>query len=80
MITERVGDGSWADIPGTHLRVYAELEPTGWAFSVFDLNRKVWVVQGQSADDEADARNTAERWVFQAGLLMPGTSLQWQRQ
>ncbi len=79
MHVEKVGDGSCADIPGTHLRVFAELEPTGWAFSAYDLSRKAWVVRGQNADNERDARNAAEQWALDAGLLMPGSSLDWQR-
>jgi hypothetical protein len=79
MNNEKVGDGSWADVPGTHLRLFAELEPAGWAFSAFDLGRKVWVMRGQRADNEADARDVAEQWATRAGLLMPGSSIPWRR-
>lgn len=79
MKTDKVGDGSWADVPSSSIRLFAELEPTGWAFSAYDLELKLWIVRGQSATDERHAREIAESWVYRAGLMKADKAPEWKR-
>jgi hypothetical protein len=74
-------DGSNCDIPFSYVRLFIQLEPLGWTFSVYDLKRHIWILRSEPAlaDDQEQATDAAEAWAFGAGLLTPNMTLNWRR-
>jgi hypothetical protein len=62
----RVGDGPYGDMHSGqhHLRLFAHFEPTGWTGSVFDLVTKEWLRQNIWANNEEDAKCTADGFAL----------------
>ena len=63
-IPPRFGDGFLADVKtdDEHLRLWAKVEEEGWASSVYDMNIHKWILDGESADDAADAKRRADTY------------------
>jgi hypothetical protein len=74
-------DGSSCDISFSYVRLFTQLEPFGWTFSVYDLERHIWIIYNEPAlaDDQEQAEDAAEAWAFGAGLLMTDVTLNWRR-
>ncbi len=70
-ISPSFGAGFLADVKtdGEHLRLFAKVEEEGWTASVYDMNTHKWILDGESADDAAAAKQCAEAC---ARYLVPG--------
>jgi hypothetical protein len=76
---DKVGNSSWVEIPTAKLRLRAELTPEGWAYSVYDLDSKTYLLLPQPAATEEQAQHLAERWTIGGGLLPVRVALRWDR-
>jgi hypothetical protein len=54
--------GSWADVPGTDIRLVVCPEPKGWKFAAFELSTGICLAS-MWADGEEDARARARLWA-----------------
>lgn len=76
---DKVGDCSWVEIPSAGVRLRVEFTPEGWAFSVYDLRSKTYLLLPQRANTEDQGQFLAERWAIGAGLLDLRVRLNWNR-
>jgi hypothetical protein len=65
------GTGFYADVRicGYHLRLFAHINETGWATSVYSMHSREWITEAGSADDEEEAKSKAEEIACR---LLPG--------
>ena len=58
----RRGAGFLADVKtdGEQLRLFAQLDEEGWAATVYNMNTHKRILDGERADDAADAKKCAE--------------------
>jgi hypothetical protein len=76
---EKVGDCSWAEISSAGVRIRVEFTPEGWAFSVYDLQSRTYLLLPQPANTEEQGQLLAEHWAIGAGLLDVRSPLKWSR-
>lgn len=65
MALPKVGEQFHADVHSRerYLRLFAYVEPTGWAASVFDMDTRQWLRREIWANDAEDAKGRAEEYV-----------------
>ncbi len=70
-ITPRRVTGFRADVKtdDKHLRLFVRVEEGGWTASVYNVNRRMWVLGGEWDSDEAEAKRRAEQ---RARYYIPG--------
>jgi hypothetical protein len=66
---EIVGDCSWAELSSAAVRLRVEFTPEGWAFSVYDVRSRTYLLLPQPANTEEQGQLLAEHRAIGAALL-----------
>jgi len=72
----KIGEGGWANVPGTAIRVYATLQVDGWEYGAYDTRTMTCIKKG-FADGEIDAHVRVEGWLIAAGIAQGAEALDW---
>ncbi len=76
MDIEQVGESSWAEVPGTLIRLFVARDGNKWEFHAYELEQDCWVAHG-SCTSETTAHDMAETWAFTAGHTLIVRLLDW---